>query len=112
MPLTEEQVRLLRTLSESPGGERVDALAARLGIDQARIAAAAVQLRDQGLLRIDEEPFRELAIRPDGRRVAREGFPERRVLRALIEAGERSRWPTRLPAAASRPGRSAAVSSG
>ncbi len=87
MPLTEEQVRLLRTLATLPDGERVDALAARLDIDQARVSAASVQLRDAGLVRIEEEPFRELAIRPDGRRSAREGFPERRVLRALIAGG-------------------------
>jgi phenylalanyl-tRNA synthetase alpha chain len=87
MPLTEEQVRLLKTLATLPDGERVDALAARLEIDQARVSAASVQLRDAGFVRIDEEPFRELAIRPDGRRSAREGFPERRVLRALIAAG-------------------------
>jgi phenylalanyl-tRNA synthetase alpha chain len=87
MPLTEEQVRLLRVLTEIPGGERVDALAARLQTDQARVSAAAVQLRDQGFVAIEEEPYRELAIRPDGRRFAREGFPERQVLRALIAAG-------------------------
>ena len=87
MRLPQEQVNLLKVLAELPAGQRVDVLAARLGVDQARVAAAAVLLKEQGLVRIVEEGYRELAIRPDGRRWAREGFPERRILRALREAG-------------------------
>jgi phenylalanyl-tRNA synthetase alpha chain len=87
MRLPEEQVLLLKTLGDLSKGERVDRLAERLGIDQARVAAAAVHLKEQGLVRIEEEPYQVLAIRPDGSRWAKEGFPERQLLRALIEAG-------------------------
>jgi len=86
--LPKEHLLLLKALADRPeGGERVDEIAARLGIDQARIAAAAVSLVQQGLVRMIEEPYREVVVRPDGRRFATEGFPERRILKSLIGAG-------------------------
>ncbi len=87
MRLPEEQARLLRELAACGAALRIDEIAERLQIDQARIAAAAVILRDAGFLRIEEEAYREVAIRPEGRRFAREGFPERKILGALHEAG-------------------------
>jgi phenylalanyl-tRNA synthetase alpha chain len=87
MRLPEEQARLITRLGSHPEGEEVRALAEELGLDQARVAAAAVQLRDGGFVRIEEEPYREFAIRPDGKRWAKEGFPERRVLRAIQDGG-------------------------
>ncbi len=87
MRLPEEQARLLDRLGSLADGGEVQALADGLGLDQARVAAAAVQLRDRGLVRIEESPYRELAIRPDGRRWIKEGIPERRVLRAITDNG-------------------------
>jgi len=87
MRLPEEQVRLLNLLGEVPDGERVDQIASRLEIDQALVAAAAVKLREQGIVQIEEEPYTELVIRDEGRRWSREGFPERRLLQALNESG-------------------------
>src|SRR5205809_260718 len=86
--LPKEQISLLQALGERlEEGERIDELASRLGIDQARIAAASVILAEQGLVQIIEEPYREMVIRPDGRRIATEGLPERKILQALIDAG-------------------------
>lgn len=87
MRLPEEQARVLQEIAACGAALRIDEIAERLDIDQARVAAAAVMLRDGGFVRIEEEPYREVAIRPDGRRFAREGFPERRVLQALNAAG-------------------------
>lgn len=84
MRLQKEQLSLLRALEGGASGRRVDEIATELGLDQARVAASAVLLEEQGLARIDEEPYREIVIRPDGRRVVAEGLPERRILRALL----------------------------
>lgn len=87
MRLPEEQVRLLKLLGEIPDGERVDRLAGSIGIDQALVAAAAVKLAERGAVRIEEEPYQELVIRPDGRRWVKDRFPERQLLDALVKAG-------------------------
>jgi phenylalanyl-tRNA synthetase alpha chain len=87
MRLPKEQIRLLKALGETSEGERIDQLAQRLGIDQALVAAGAVQLKEAGIVGIDEEPYQILVIRPDGSRWTRDGFPERQLLRALRETG-------------------------
>lgn len=87
MQLPEEQARLLQHLAAGAEGQRVAEIADTLDVDQARIAAASVLLKEQGLVEILETPFRELHILPEGRRWAREGFPERRILAACREAG-------------------------
>ncbi len=87
MRLPKEQLMLLQALAGGVSGERVDEIAVRLGLDQAQVSAASVLLAERGLVRIHSEPYREIVIRPDGKRVASEGLPERKILRALLAAG-------------------------
>ncbi|MBM3285805.1 MAG: phenylalanine--tRNA ligase subunit alpha [Candidatus Eisenbacteria bacterium] len=87
MRLPDDQIRLLAHLGEAGDGKRVAELGEDLALDQARVAAAAVQLAEIGLLRIAEEAYRELVIRPEGRRWIQGGIPERRLLAAVVEAG-------------------------
>lgn len=89
MRLPEEQVRVLRALTSHEKGERIDRLAAALAIDQARVAAAAVQLTEQSLAEIREEPYVELTLGEEGRAAIAAGIAERHVLRAIQEAGGR-----------------------
>jgi phenylalanyl-tRNA synthetase alpha chain len=84
--LPPEQASLLRALS--PGTEeKVPDLARRLSLDQARVAAAAVLLREDGICAIREEPYREWVLKEPGREALAQGVAERRILNALIAHG-------------------------
>lgn len=84
--LTTEQARVLAAMM---AGEEmlVPDLAASIGIDQAKVAAAAVILSQHGLLSIREEPYREWVLKDEGRAALDKGIPERRILAALLEHG-------------------------
>jgi phenylalanyl-tRNA synthetase alpha chain len=86
--LPPEQAKLFQGL-EPDEEERVPDLAARLGLDQALVAAAAVMLAQQNLVAVREEPYREWALKEAGREILPQGLPERRVLQALREHGGR-----------------------
>lgn len=81
--MTPEQVAVLKGL-EPERTERIPELAARLGLDQSQVAAAALQLSQQGLCALHEEPFREWILKEAGRETLAAGLPERCVLLALL----------------------------
>jgi phenylalanyl-tRNA synthetase alpha chain len=84
--LPQEQARVINVLE--PGGERrVADLARDLDVDQAQVAAAAVLLAGESLVRIREEAYREWVLKEAGRASAAAEIPERRVLRALLAHG-------------------------
>ncbi len=78
-----EQVRVLQALDPQQA-ERIAELAARLEMDQAQVAAAAVMLAQAGLCTVREEPYREWVLKDGGRDALAHGLVERRVLRALL----------------------------
>ncbi|MCK4414585.1 MAG: phenylalanine--tRNA ligase subunit alpha [Candidatus Eisenbacteria sp.] len=82
-----EQFLIMTGLAEADAELAVPELARRLAVDQALIAAGAQLLSEEGLVTIREEPYRELVLKEAGRRAVAEGFPERRLVRALLEAG-------------------------
>jgi len=82
-----EQYLVLKGLREAGGEAAVRDLAERLGVDQALVAAGARLLAERGLVALFEEPYRELVLREPGRAAIRDGFPERRIVAALREAG-------------------------
>jgi len=84
--LTTEQAGVLTALA-SGEATLVPDLAVRLGMDQAKVAAAAVLLSQRGLVSIREEPYREWMLKDEGRAALEKGIPERRILAALLEHG-------------------------
>jgi len=85
--LPREQYLILTGLEGTDQAVEIPALADRLGLDQALVAAGAQLLADQGLVEIGEQPRQELVLRPAGREVVDTGLPERRVREALAKEG-------------------------
>lgn len=85
--IPEVQYRLLETLAQGRGDSDVEELAAAMETDQAQIAAAAVLLERRAWVTIRVEKSREWTLTAAGRECVEQGWPERRVLRALQESG-------------------------
>ncbi len=77
-----EQVAVLRAL-EPQRPQRVPELATRLSLDQAKVAAAAMSLTQDGLVSLREEPYREWSLRASREDAAEAVILERRIVRAL-----------------------------
>ncbi|MBM3320209.1 MAG: phenylalanine--tRNA ligase subunit alpha [Candidatus Eisenbacteria bacterium] len=99
--LPPSQVALLRTLKEAGGRALLAEIAARAGIDQSQIAAAAVDLQAVGWVRVEEEPYEEVALLDAGRAFLDSGekLPELRMAETLAREG-----PLVLPDLAARIG--------
>lgn len=82
-----EQHLLLKGLADEAGEALIPALAERLGVDQALLAAGAQLLAERGLVALREEPYQELVLKEEGRAAVAGGLPERRVIEALLHAG-------------------------
>jgi len=82
-----EQYLILRGLSGVDAAIEIAALAEKLGVDQALLAAGSQLLADQGLVAIEEIPRQELVLKEGGRAAVAGKLPERRVLEALAQAG-------------------------
>ncbi|MFN8546887.1 MAG: phenylalanine--tRNA ligase subunit alpha [Candidatus Eisenbacteria bacterium] len=86
--LTPEQARVLAELAKRGAQEvRVPELAQELGLDQAQVAAAAVQLATLALLNVREEPYAEWSGTDYGRQYLAAGPPEWQLLGALAARG-------------------------
>ncbi|MFC1572990.1 phenylalanine--tRNA ligase subunit alpha [Candidatus Eisenbacteria bacterium] len=81
-----EQYLILQGLSQESGEVEIAALAQRLEVDQALIAAGAQILGELGLIELREVPRKQYVLKEAGRAAATEKLPERRVLEALSEA--------------------------
>jgi phenylalanyl-tRNA synthetase alpha chain len=82
-----EQYLILKGLEREPGEVKIQDLAGRLRADQALLAAGAHMLGERGLVEVREVAYQELVLKDAGRDAAATGLPERRIVRALIEAG-------------------------
>jgi len=81
--LSPDEANVLETLA--PGTlVKVPELSSRLELDQAKVAAAAVTLAEDGWVEIQEEPYTEWKITEAGRAAVADGIVERRVLLALL----------------------------
>ncbi len=98
-PFPREQFLILGGLRELDEPIEIPALADRLQVDQALIAAGAHTLNEQGLVEIRETPFEEIVLKEGGRQAVAERLPERRILETLAAAG-RGLSMQELPAAA------------
>jgi phenylalanyl-tRNA synthetase alpha chain len=85
--LREHEYHLLRTLAQAPGPVQVAQLASSLELDQSLVLAAAATLEEAGLLSRTERSYTEYRIDEQGRTFARQGLPEREVVRGLLAAG-------------------------
>jgi phenylalanyl-tRNA synthetase alpha chain len=85
--LRENEYRLLEALASAEGPLGVETLAEQLGLDQSQVMAAGTPLVDEGLAGVSERTYDEYRLEELGERYAREGLPERAILRALHEHG-------------------------
>lgn len=88
--LRENEYRLLRALAEADGPCLVAALAEALELDQSLVVAAATVLAEAGLAQLSERSYSEYRLDVDGEKYAREGLPERVIVKALVDHGGRA----------------------
>lgn len=97
MELTPEEVRVLATLSADEIA--IPELVAKLGIDQAKVAAACTLLAEKGLIHVREVPYVEFVY--VGERLGAAWMaPRRRIYEALVASG----GPLAMPDVAARAG--------
>ncbi|MCH2117632.1 MAG: phenylalanine--tRNA ligase subunit alpha [Pirellulales bacterium] len=84
--LSEGVVAVWQTLARE-GPLETAALVERTGIDQAQIAATAIEGADKGFLKIVERPRQELVPTADAAKLLESGLPELRAAQHLAQAG-------------------------
>ena len=95
MELPQIQVDILRRLADA-GPLLIPDLAQALAIDQSPITAACVELRQAGLVEIEESSYQELRLGPEGSAYVDQALPERTVVRVLMDCGGRCKL-TEIP---------------
>ncbi|MCK5289870.1 MAG: hypothetical protein KAJ56_02905, partial [Candidatus Aenigmarchaeota archaeon] len=83
------EIVLLKKLSEMKKST-VLALDKILGIDQAAVVRAAMQLGKLGLLKIDEKDKIVVTLTREGKTVIEKGLPERQLIHSILVDGKRS----------------------
>ncbi len=86
MRLPDTQVALLEAASATET-KTVAQLADELGEDPAAVTRAAFELKEEGLLDVEEHVAEEVALTEEGDRYRDEGLPERRLYEAALEVG-------------------------
>jgi phenylalanyl-tRNA synthetase alpha chain len=86
MQLPEAQVAVLNAASASEY-RTIEQLASETELPAATVTGAAFDLREEGLLEIQEDALSEASLTEEGRRYVDEGLPEVRLYRAAIGAG-------------------------
>ncbi len=82
------QVELLHYLAKQKTAKTIQETTHDTGIDQIFIAGDSQALSEMGILSIKEENYNEISLDTEGFLFYKEGFPERRILRTLLEKGE------------------------
>ena len=86
MRLPKRQLAVLESASATD--ERtVEEIAAETGLKPATVTGAAFDLRDDGLVAVDERTAETLELTDEGRRYVDDGLPETRLYRAALDAG-------------------------
>jgi phenylalanyl-tRNA synthetase alpha chain len=86
MKLPESQVAVLNAASATDA-TTIDELAADTGQKPETVTQAAFELRDAGLLAVEETDAVEYELTDEGREYVETGLPEVRLYRAAVEAG-------------------------
>ncbi|MEZ3144939.1 phenylalanine--tRNA ligase subunit alpha [Halobaculum sp. MBLA0143] len=87
MKLPEKQVELLNTVSANDW-QSVEDLAEETGFDGQSITQAAFELRDHGLVEINERRVQHVSITDEGRQYVEDGLPEIRLYRAVARLSD------------------------
>ncbi len=85
--LSQVQCRLMEALGASEQALEVRAAAQRLGLNQSPVAAAAVELAEEGLVEIKQEPYEEYSLGRKAQWDRQKGLPEAKLIEALAKAG-------------------------
>ncbi len=83
----EAEYMTLEVLGRLGGPAPVGVVAGESGIDQSRVMAAALTLKEEGLLAVEETQGTSISLAENGRSYAVELFPERKALKAIEKAG-------------------------
>ncbi|MFW6321932.1 MAG: phenylalanine--tRNA ligase subunit alpha, partial [Halohasta sp.] len=86
MRLPESQLAVLET-ANATDGTAIARLAEQTGLDPAAVTRAAFDLRDEGLVTVDETTESSAELTDEAREYLDDGLPEVRLYRAAIEAG-------------------------
>ena len=86
MRLPETQVAVLEAASATDA-QTIDQLAEATGLKPETVTGAAFDLRDDGLVAVDEEVETSAALTEEGEEYLDDGLPEVRLYRAAIDAG-------------------------
>lgn len=84
MELPQIQYEVLGNLGQQPQPINIAELAANLDRDQSPVMAACTELREAGLLRIDEVAFDEFSLDKAGRHFVETPLPERTIVGVLL----------------------------
>lgn len=87
MELTQIQYDALACLRDARDPLAVPALAARIGQDQSPVMAACTQLREAGLVLIEETAYDEFSLGKDGKPFTTSPLPERIIVDVLVTQG-------------------------
>ncbi|QLG28287.1 phenylalanine--tRNA ligase subunit alpha [Halorarum halophilum] len=85
MPRSEAEVTLLQAASATDA-KTVEQLAAETDLKPETVTRAAFDLRDDGLVAVEEATEESATITDEGRRYADDGLPEVRLYRAAVDA--------------------------
>jgi phenylalanyl-tRNA synthetase alpha chain len=86
MKLPESQYAVLNAASATEA-QTIDRLADETGLDPATVTGAAFELRDEGLLAVEEREETDVELTDEGRRYVEDELPEVRLYRAAVGAG-------------------------
>jgi len=86
MRLPESQLAVLQA-ADATNGTATDRLADQTGLDPAAVTRAAFDLRDEGLVTVDQTTETSADLTAEAREYLDEGLPEVRLYKAAIEAG-------------------------
>jgi len=85
--LSQIQFDVLQRLAAAAGPVAIPDLASALGLDQSPVTAACMELRQAGLVSVEESGFEELRLSPEAESYASRPLPERVIVRVLQEVG-------------------------
>jgi phenylalanyl-tRNA synthetase alpha chain len=88
--LREHERKTLSALQKLNGTASIEHVMEESGLSDSAVMRAAVTLQEKELVKISARPRTIMTLNPEGRSYARNGLPERRVMNALEEMGEKA----------------------
>lgn len=87
MSIRENEKRFLEALRDAGGRATIENIISATGLTSAAAMRAALALETKNLIRVRERRLTKISLNEEGREYAREGLPERRVIKAVIGMG-------------------------